>query len=741
MVDLITQKKKTKLSLDIRPGKFFKHFLSNLASGFDAEAKQKLVAETQDVLGACNNPRSKEPYLNTGSVVGYVQSGKTTSFNALSMLALDNGYDFVIVLGGRNNPLLNQNKKEFRDLLLPFSADDSIDFFEASKISEISDIPIRNLSKENRFFDDEAKSLVTVILKHQGHLKKLAKQLSRNSDVKKIISYTNTLIIDDEADNASLNGLINEEGEQTAIYKELTFLRDALPRHSLVQYTATPQALLLASKSDHYSPDWVRVITPGNAYIGGTDLFSENSYQSLIIPESDLIGLRKKDLEGFDNLPETFLDALMEFILICCQSKIKIKTCDKNITMLVHPGVETIVHSAWYRKIQGVLEDWKMESSEEPLAWSREYKASFLSAYERLLQTAKSKIAKFNSLYDLVPQLLSYGVNVVALNASKDSGSRKQISWQNNRVNIVVGANLLDRGYVVKGLVITYMPRGPRNGNVDAIQQRGRFYGYKRKYLQFIRIRLARDLLQAYRSYASSEADLYRRLKEFSETGQPFQEWERIMIMDPKLKPCRDNVIGIELAETVPARGQWYFPAYPDSSSFVNNKNVFQEFIKDASSSFSQYSIDGSDEWSLEASCMKSTPISLEKVIKYFSQLEVSAADSSRWQAVKLTLAWLRDKGCKASIFLMGTKSLDINDFATRVRTLPAESSSLTSGIIFQGKNSRINYPGARQIFDLDKNLITIQINKLRLEGNRIPGEVILPCLRVSEKLKVIREK
>ena len=738
MPDIIKSKRNLESSWKIQKGKFFKSFLSNL-KGFDREAKKTLVEETEDILKACNNPKSKEPYIGTGSVVGYVQSGKTTSFNALSMLALDNGYNFIIVLGGRNNPLLNQNRKEFRDLLSPFTENESVNFFEASGISEISDIPIKNLSKENSFFHDEAKPLVTVILKHQGHLKELTRQLGNSRDNKIVISNTNALIIDDEADNASLNGLINEEGEQTAIYKELTRLRDVLPRHSLVQYTATPQALLLASKSDHYSPDWVRVITPGNAYVGGNELFNNDSCQSLVIPESDVIGTKKKDLEGFE-LPGTFFDALIEFLLIACQCRIKKEIFDKNLTMLVHPGVETIVHSAWYRKIEGTLADWKMESSEEPMAWKSLHKDSFLQAYKRLSQTADSKIAKFNTLFELVPNLLSYGINVVALNASKEPGARNQISWQ-DKVNIVVGAALLDRGYVVKGLVNTYMPRGSGGGNVDAIQQRGRFYGYKRKYLEFIRIRLARDLLEAYRSYASSEADLYRRLKEFAKKNEPFQNWERIMIMDPKLKPCRANVIGIDLAETVPARGQWYFPAYPDSSSFDYNKNVFQEFLNDISSSFSQYSMVGSDEWSLEASCMKSTHISLEKVLKYFTRLEVSTADSNRWQAVKLTLAWLRDKSCKASIFLMGTKSIDIDEFATRKRKLSTVGAALTSGNIFQGKNSRINYPGARQIFDLDKDVITIQINKLRLEGSRKSGEIILPCLRVSEKIKVIREK
>ena len=49
-----------------------------------------------------------------------------------------------------------------------------------------------------------------------------------------------TLIIDDEGDQAGLNTLVNQ-GDESTTYRRLLDLKAILPRHSYLQYTATPQ--------------------------------------------------------------------------------------------------------------------------------------------------------------------------------------------------------------------------------------------------------------------------------------------------------------------------------------------------------------------------------------------------------------------------------------------------------------------------------------------------------------------
>ena len=93
---------------------YFSNFLQNL--DFDSKAKQRLVNETSDILGMCHNPKNLEGTNTVGSVIGYVQSGKTTSFNALTMLAIDNGFN-RIVLGGRTKNLYNKIEMNLQRLL------------------------------------------------------------------------------------------------------------------------------------------------------------------------------------------------------------------------------------------------------------------------------------------------------------------------------------------------------------------------------------------------------------------------------------------------------------------------------------------------------------------------------------------------------------------------------------------------------------------------------------------------
>jgi hypothetical protein len=52
----------------------------------------------------------------------------------------------------------------------------------------------------------------------------------------------------------------------------------------------------------------------------------------------------------------------------------------------------------------------------------------------------------------------------------------------------------MDRGFTVEGLTVTYMPRGLGMGNADTVQQRARFFGYKRSYLGQCRIFVGPDV-------------------------------------------------------------------------------------------------------------------------------------------------------------------------------------------------------------------------------------------------------
>ena len=87
------------------------------------------------------------------------------------------------------------------------------------------------------------------------------------------------------------------------------------------------------------------------------------------------------------------------------------------------------------------------------------------------------------------------------------------------------------------------MPRGIGVGNADTVQQRARFFGYKRRYLGYCRVYLEQGTLNAFRSYIEHEEDIREQLRQFQESGASLDDWKRAFVLDTALKPCRHNVL------------------------------------------------------------------------------------------------------------------------------------------------------------------------------------------------------
>ena len=204
----------------------------------------------------------------TGLVVGYVQSGKTMSFEAVAALARDNAFQIVIVVAGISNPLLNQSTGRLRrDLRLdePDRARRWIQFQNPSD-NDATVQAIRDVLDDWRdpgTPEEYKKTVLITVLKNHRHLRSLTALVDALN-----MQNAPVLIIDDEADQASLNTEA-AQGQESTTYRRLMELRQELPSHTYLQYTATPQAPLLVSIIDSLSPNFVQVLEPGDAYVGG----------------------------------------------------------------------------------------------------------------------------------------------------------------------------------------------------------------------------------------------------------------------------------------------------------------------------------------------------------------------------------------------------------------------------------------------------------------------------------------
>lgn len=129
--------------------------------------------------------------------------------------------------------------------------------------------------RSEHYTDQDRRTLFISVMKNHSHLRNLGQLLSSLE-----LTDIPALVFDDEADQASLNTRPNDPNPSTT-YVTIGALRDALPHHTYLQYTATPQAPLLITRIDSLSADFAELVTPGGLY--GRRRFLRTTYQCAFI--------------------------------------------------------------------------------------------------------------------------------------------------------------------------------------------------------------------------------------------------------------------------------------------------------------------------------------------------------------------------------------------------------------------------------------------------------------------------
>lgn len=692
------------------------HFNSLPANQFGFSAKKNLIKETYLILSSCHEPKKKEFKESIGLVVGRVQSGKTTSFKSLVTMGIDNGFELFILFAGRTKNLISQNKAEFENLAS--KVDSKIKVLSVEKPSDWKKVISSNLTSIDHFRKIKGQPIILITNKHAGHLKAIAKSINSEKSAR----FLNAMIIDDEADNASLNTAKdkNDEYSGSAIYRSIKNLRSVLLRHSVVQYTATPQALLLISKKDHYSPQWARVITPGENYVGAKELFSNESSFFCNVPMNETSS--RQNISQF-KLPSSFKEAFRAYLLTSAQRiQTPKKFHEKNSTFMVHPDVFTETHKHWETIIKDEVDLWKQDIEDNENRFLDFNRDEFITEYKKLERSAKKtdfNISNFEDLYKRVPGIIST-LNIIQVNKTSNN-----INWDIPH-NILIGGYMLDRGYVIQGLVTTYMPRGKGGGMIDSLQQRGRFYGYKKDHESFIRSWMTEDTIDAYKNYAKHEAHLYSTLENLSSKGEPLRDWQRLILLDKKLKPCRKNVIGIGLKNDFTWGGGWYWPAYPIAAS-RENRDLFKAIIDKYKEEFQIFKPKGIDvsDWTNTRRTLIKENVGLSEIlldaIRFYDPGEL---DEGRFATALTILSQLKDRNeFNASIILPGTLVADIDKYTLRTR--PSASLPLTGTNYFQGKDANGSYPGERHLISENKKTINFHLSKLIIGKSKYPSYIL----------------
>ena len=216
----------------------------------DPESTERLADEATTILGKCLPPRGTAE-STTGLVLGYVQSGKTMSFTTVAALARDNGFPMVIVVTGISTPLLDQSTRRLeQDLRLQENRKWRL-FRNPKPADRQSIADVLDDWRDGRLPEHRRKTVLITVLKQTTNLRNLIRVLEQLD-----LATLPVLVIDDEADQAGLNTRVGQNTPSTT-YQRLVALRQNLPHHAYLQYTATPQAPLLINIIDVLSPQFV----------------------------------------------------------------------------------------------------------------------------------------------------------------------------------------------------------------------------------------------------------------------------------------------------------------------------------------------------------------------------------------------------------------------------------------------------------------------------------------------------
>lgn len=698
-------------------GEYFMRFLESQQRkerGITDEGAKELYDKTIEILDHCNPHDATGNDEITHLVVGYVQSGKTMSFTGLTALAKDNGYRVVIYLAGTKENLVNQTADRLTKDLLKRTPENH----GAFRIHRSPSLTNRSEIEGHLKLSDKPILLIP-ILKHPKHIENV-RLVFEDLDIKHLIKNETVLIIDDEADQASLNGYgrsnsINDEDRESRIYSEILALRAVLPGNSYVQYTATPQANLLIGMQDILSPRSHTLLNPGAGYVGGKLYFGRGKNHELFngklirtIPQDEVLIKKKQEPK---KLPKSLRDALMLHVL---STAIVVKYLKvKNVyflSMMVHVDQTKKWSKIYKRWIDNEFGRWstflsKPDGHEDKEDLYKDFKQIFPMAvefYDENDGITFEKIKPFIS--DIVNDKKIYLVNT-------DTDAHTDIEWDSCAMHILVGAQMLDRGFTIENLATTYMPRYSQAAtNSDTIQQRCRFFGYKMPYIKSCRVFLPSISIQYYLEYVEMEEELRSVL---ASCDSLVAAERKLLLSDDKLRPTRQNVLPITVVQSKLV-GLYSTNAFNDERLILHNDKVITEFLDVHKEKLNEIEFKGSADTYRH----RGFKLTVKEAIEFLSNFQYRHYDDVMRKAATIRyLRYLSSLDSEDAITFVYFIQMSYSMKRPRERALDPIVHKLT-GNIFEGYNK--NYVGDQKIVMPDS--ITIQLYDVKFKNPQTIG-------------------
>lgn len=517
--------------------------------GFGAKVVNTLTQITDNILDLAGDPEAPGEWSRRGLVVGHVQSGKTANYLGVINKAADAGYRLIVLIAGTHNNLRSQTQERVDEGFVGRDSDQILSrqanavplgvgwiersFSAVAYTSRGTDfararaeglgIPIHNL----------AQPAIFVIKKNPSILRNLIDWLSGTTARHGRLDMP-MLVIDDEADNASVNTSQDPDRPNT-INRLIRELLQLSSRNTYIGYTATPFANIFIDPDtmddvlgdDLFPRHFIIGLDAPTNYVGAREFFLNEESAHLTVDledtESWLPASHRIEHE-VEGLHYTLIDAIGCYV-VSKAIRILRQQGRQHHSMLVNVSRFTRVQGDVAQLIAAYLQLLKDAiQNRHALSVQSALHDPYMRGLHRVWQ---QHYAHLPEQWPQIQQSLheaAASMSVVEINASRNSGSLEYRAHAGTGLNVIaVGGNSLSRGFTLEGLTVSYFLRNTQM--YDTLLQMGRWFGYRDGFGDLCRLFIKPEAHDWYAFIAEASEELrdeIRRMETANLTPQDF---------------------------------------------------------------------------------------------------------------------------------------------------------------------------------------------------------------------------
>lgn len=488
------------------------------------------------ILGHLQDPMSEGKWDRRGLVIGHVQSGKTANYLGVIAKAADAGYKFIIVIAGIHNNLRKQTQERIDEGFVGRSSDPedrkrvgvglSRDYPHPATLTNINDDFSKKTANQSGWkINDLNKPTVLVIKKNVTTLKALHVWLKEmNAQADGVIADVPMLMIDDEADNASIN-TNKPELDPTKTNAMLRKILGLFAKSCYVGYTATPFANIFINPDSYdeeayeelFPRDFIVSLDAPNTYFGPDKVFIDDASSSRVLRPifdcEDYLPFSHKKDDPVPELPPSLYKAIDQFIVARAIRNLRgqvNKHCSMMINVSRFVATQNTVRnfvSLYEKKVrEAVKANYAMPDS---ISQNNEVMIALKACLDKEFSDCGFEWSDIKvALNDVFENLRIFVVN----SKSDEALDYKKYERDGNSLTaIAIGGLSLSRGLTIEGLTVSYMYRNTRM--YDTLMQMGRWFGYRPGFEDVCRVHLSPDSINWYGHIAEASEEVRQQIK------------------------------------------------------------------------------------------------------------------------------------------------------------------------------------------------------------------------------------